>query len=116
VQKVSGKSTYKYKFKKSWSVFHQESNKIGFAFFRFSYDFLRNLQFSAKGQTLFKKPTFTEVLGTFQYIIDMPSVYTKLPRQKLDHTIGSSAMASGGPASPATSLAGKRMGKVRELT
>jgi hypothetical protein len=33
---------------KSCGIFHNESNKIGFAFVWFSYDFLRNLQISAK--------------------------------------------------------------------
>jgi hypothetical protein len=33
---------------KSCGIFHHESNKISFAFFGFFYDFLRNLQKSAK--------------------------------------------------------------------
>jgi hypothetical protein len=39
---------------KSCRIFHNESNKIEFAFFLISYDLLRILQDSAKGQTLFK--------------------------------------------------------------
>jgi hypothetical protein len=38
MQKLSGKSIDK--FYKSCSVFHEESNKIEFAFFRCFYDFL----------------------------------------------------------------------------
>jgi hypothetical protein len=45
MSKISGNSLYK--FNKSCSVLHQESNKIGFAFFRFFYDFLESLQESA---------------------------------------------------------------------
>jgi hypothetical protein len=33
---------------RSCSVFHKKSNKIGFAFLKFFYDFIRNLQESAK--------------------------------------------------------------------
>jgi hypothetical protein len=39
---------------KSGITFHQESNKIGFAFFWFFYSFPRILQDSAKTATLFK--------------------------------------------------------------
>jgi hypothetical protein len=39
---ISGNSLYK--FNKSCSVLHQESNKIGFSFFQFFYDFLEILQ------------------------------------------------------------------------
>jgi hypothetical protein len=46
MQQLSGNSLDK--FNKSCSTFHQESNKIGFAFVWFFYDFLRNLQVSAK--------------------------------------------------------------------
>jgi hypothetical protein len=35
---------------KSCSIIHHESNKIGFTFFWFLYDFLRNLQELAKQQ------------------------------------------------------------------
>jgi hypothetical protein len=40
MHKLSGNSLDK--FNKSCSVFHQESNKIEFAFFRFLYDFFRD--------------------------------------------------------------------------
>jgi hypothetical protein len=39
---------------KGCSIIHHESNKSSFAFFWFFYDFLRNLQESAKSQSLFK--------------------------------------------------------------
>jgi hypothetical protein len=42
-------------YNKSCRAFHQKSNKIGFAFFIFFYDFLGILQVSAKALTLFKK-------------------------------------------------------------
>jgi hypothetical protein len=48
MQKLSGASSGKNN--KSSRIFHHESNKIGFAFFWFVYDFLRNLQESAKQQ------------------------------------------------------------------
>jgi hypothetical protein len=40
MQKLSGTSLGKNN--KSCGIFHHESKKIGFAFFRFLYDFLRN--------------------------------------------------------------------------
>jgi hypothetical protein len=52
MQKVSGNSWGKNN--KSCRIFHNESKKIGFAFFWLFYDFLEILQDSAKGQTLFK--------------------------------------------------------------
>jgi hypothetical protein len=41
-------------YNKSCSILHHKSNKIEVAFFWIFYDFLRILQVSAKGQTLFK--------------------------------------------------------------
>jgi hypothetical protein len=52
MQKLTGISSGKKN--KSCRIFHHESNKIGFAFFWFLYDFLRNLQETAKSQVLFK--------------------------------------------------------------
>jgi hypothetical protein len=46
MQKLSGTSSVKNN--KSCEIFHHESNKIGFAFFLFFYEFLRHLQESAK--------------------------------------------------------------------
>jgi hypothetical protein len=40
---------------KSCCILHNESNKFGFAFLRFFYNFIRILQVSAKSVTLFKK-------------------------------------------------------------
>jgi hypothetical protein len=96
---------------KSCRVFLQESRNIGISFVRFFCDFLRNLQVSAKGQTLFNKPTFTKAPGTFQYFTDMPSIYTKLPEKKEGDAIGSPSHGGGGsgqnPATPAAGSAGK---------
>jgi hypothetical protein len=47
---ISGKNN------KSCKILHHESNKIGFAFLWFFYDFLRNLQESATSQILFELP------------------------------------------------------------
>jgi hypothetical protein len=47
----------------SCSVSHQESNKTGFAFFCFFYDFLRIFQVSAKIKTLFKIPLRMQAPG-----------------------------------------------------
>jgi hypothetical protein len=41
---------------KSFRIIHNGSNKIGFAVFRFFYDFLRNLQEAAKTVLLFELP------------------------------------------------------------
>jgi hypothetical protein len=48
---------------KSCRIFHHESNKIGFTFFWFFYDFLRNLQETAKPLLLFELPFRSEALG-----------------------------------------------------
>jgi hypothetical protein len=107
--KILGNSSCKNN--KSCRVFLQESSKIGFLFFQIFCDFLRNLQVSAKGQTLFKKPTFTQARGTFQYFTDMPSVYTTLPEKKEGDAIGSPSHGGGGsgqnPAAPAAGSAGE---------
>jgi hypothetical protein len=58
MQKLSGTSSGKNK--ESCRIFHNESNKIGFAFFLFFYDFLRNLQETAKALLLFKLPFRSE--------------------------------------------------------
>jgi hypothetical protein len=50
--KISRNSLGEYN--KSCSTFHQESNKIDFAFLLFFYDFLENLQDSVKTTILFK--------------------------------------------------------------
>jgi hypothetical protein len=73
MQKLSGNSSGNNN--KSFRIFHNESNKIGFAFFTFFYDFLLNLQVSAKGQTIFKKPTFTEVPGKTLVLTDITLLY-----------------------------------------
>jgi hypothetical protein len=52
MQNLSGNSLGKNN--KSSVIFHRESNKIGFAFFWFFYDFVHNLQESAKCTLLFQ--------------------------------------------------------------
>jgi hypothetical protein len=80
MQKLSGNSFGKNN--KSYSTFHQESNKISFALLWFVYDFLRNLQVSAKGQTLFKNPTFTQAPGTSQFSPIHPQFTQNSPRRR----------------------------------
>jgi hypothetical protein len=46
MQQLTGTSSGKNN--KSCRIFHHKSNKIGFAFFRFVYNFLHNLQETAK--------------------------------------------------------------------
>jgi hypothetical protein len=46
MQKLSGISSVKNN--KHWGIFHLESKKIGFVFFRFFCDFLHNLQETGK--------------------------------------------------------------------
>jgi hypothetical protein len=58
---------------KSCSVFHQESNKIEFAFTKFSQTIL-----------LFKKLLFTKVPGTFCRFTTIPSVHPKHPGKNSD--------------------------------
>jgi hypothetical protein len=75
------------------------------------HDFLRNLQNSANHMYYLRCGFAARVPEIFSAFTDTPSVYTKLPRQKLDNAIGSSAMASGGsatiPVSPAAGSAGE---------
>jgi hypothetical protein len=57
---------------KSCGIFHPESNKIGFTFFRFFCDFLRNLQETAKTQVLFKNHfarRSLETLDSYEYTL-----------------------------------------------
>jgi hypothetical protein len=69
MQKLSG--TISGKNKKSCGIFHHESNKISFAFFWFFYNFLRNLQESAKTLYYFRfvfAAGAREVLDSYIYI------------------------------------------------
>jgi hypothetical protein len=74
MHKLSGKSIDK--LYKSCSVFHQESNKIGFFIFlnfiQFSMDFLN----SSKTANTIEDSLYNKVPGKIQYFTDMPSVYT----------------------------------------
>jgi hypothetical protein len=61
MQKLSGTSSGKNN--KSCRIIHHEPKKICFAFFRFFYDFLRNLQETGKSLLLFELPFCREALG-----------------------------------------------------
>jgi hypothetical protein len=61
MQKLSGISSGQNN--KSCRIFHHEPNKISFAFFRFFYDFIRNLQETGKSLLLFELPFCREALG-----------------------------------------------------
>jgi hypothetical protein len=74
-------------------------------FLRFSTEFTR----FSNSQILLKLQLFTKAPRTFQSFIDMPSVYTKLPKKEGD-AIGSPSHGSGSsgqnPAAPAAGSAG----------
>jgi hypothetical protein len=63
---------------KSCIIFHRKSNKIGFAFFWFFYDFLRNLQESAKCTSLFKIRFAAGTLESFK-LLHMCLCFAKRP-------------------------------------
>jgi hypothetical protein len=68
MQKLTGTSSGKNN--KSCRIFHHESKKIGFAFFWCFYDFLRNLQESAKYTSLFKLQLAVRPLRFFDSYAD----------------------------------------------
>jgi hypothetical protein len=90
LQKLSGKSIGK--FYQSCSVFHQESNKIGFAIFRFFYDFLWIFLSLSKSPLLLKIWFYTETPKSFQKLTSIPLVHRKAPGKKKRKAIGSLAM------------------------
>jgi hypothetical protein len=61
MQKLSGISSGQNN--KSCIIIHHEPKKIGFAFFRCFYDFIRNLQETGKSLLLFELPFCREALG-----------------------------------------------------
>jgi hypothetical protein len=61
MQKLSGISSGQNN--KSCRIIHHESNKIGFAFFQIFYDFIRNLQETAKWLLLLELTFCTKTLG-----------------------------------------------------
>jgi hypothetical protein len=63
MQKLSGISSGKNN--KSCRIFHNESNKIGFAVFWFFYNFLRNLQETAKSLYYLSYPFAVRPLKSF---------------------------------------------------
>jgi hypothetical protein len=72
MQKLSGNNLDK--FNKSCITFHQESNKIGFAFFWFFYNFLRILQDSANVALLFDIRFSRQAPVRLRSLTEKPSV------------------------------------------
>jgi hypothetical protein len=111
MQKLSGKSIYK--FYKSCRDFHQESNKIEFAFFYGFYDFIQNLQESAKLNLLFKKLICVEVPGKIWDLTNMPLVHGWDPGKMetfATWSLGAVAGVAGAiPARPAAMAGRKRV-------
>jgi hypothetical protein len=92
-----------YENNKSCSILHLESKKIKFEFFLISYDFIRILQVSAKGQTLFQNTISRRPLKRFNPLQCCPWPWPA---------------ARGGQilATPVRELAGKGCGEEGELT
>jgi hypothetical protein len=105
------------KFNKSCSTFHQESNKIGFAFFWFFYNFLQE---SAKKDLLLKFPLYAGVPGTFLSFTNRTLDCTKHPRKNKSPAMWPLALGRGcfcqNSASQRRRWPGKRRGSGHELT
>jgi hypothetical protein len=69
-------------------MFHQQSNKIGFAFFGFFYDFLRNLQETAKW-IYYLSYTLQQGPGKSWGLTEKPLVCTQTLRKSCPFAIGS---------------------------
>jgi hypothetical protein len=93
--KIFGNSLGNYN--KSYCTFHQESNKIGFAFFWIFYDFLQNLQVSAINQTLFKMQVSTKPLKVLDSLRVGPWFADRPLEKTGDSQLGPQAPAGGGP-------------------
>jgi hypothetical protein len=83
---------------KSCIIFHRKSNKIGFAFFWFFYDFLRNLQESAKCTSLFKIRFAAGTLESFKLLHMCPCFAERPSGRFFTSQSGPWAPAGGGPA------------------
>jgi hypothetical protein len=59
---------------KSCGIFHHESNKISFAFLWCFYDFLQNLQETAKALLLLELPLCRKALGKISFLAMWPLV------------------------------------------
>jgi hypothetical protein len=66
---------------KSCGIFHHESKKISFAVFCFFYDFLGNLQYSAKHKNYLSYGFTVSPAGFPAVPQPSPQFYTKLPRK-----------------------------------
>jgi hypothetical protein len=101
---------------KSCRIIHHESNKIGFTFFRFFCDFLRNLQVSAERSILLKIHSYTGAPRNFKSATDLPLLRRWTPGKFWGLAIGSSGAGrrrSGqNPASRRPCPAGRGRGKV----
>jgi hypothetical protein len=93
MQKLSGNSLDI--FYKSCSTIHQESNKIGFEFLCFFYNFLRILQDSAKW-LYYLRFTFATRPWQFWFLTKIPSVHTKHPEKKEGVAVWPLGMVAGG--------------------
>jgi hypothetical protein len=101
-------------YNKSCSTFHQESNKIEFAFFRYFYSFLEILQKSAKSLKMY---FCAGAPRTFQSLTNVPLDCTKLPEKTWGLAMPPLAMGAARlwliPVSRRHSRPGKRLGSTR---
>jgi hypothetical protein len=86
MQKLTGTSSGKNNI--SCGIFHHESNKICFAFFSFFYDFLRNLQESAKALLLFQIQLCSKVPVSFSFLTYVPLFCGKALRRNCGFAMG----------------------------
>jgi hypothetical protein len=101
-----------YKFCKSCSSSRTEHNKIGLAIFVFFYDFILNLQVTAKtlnkGRIILRRDPWK-----FRTFTDLPLVCTQTPGKKQDLAMWSLGAWGGAvrriPARPAAGLAGEEV-------
>jgi hypothetical protein len=101
---------------KSCSIFHLKSNKIQIAFLRFFYDFLRNLQESAKLVYYLRITFATRPLTVLDSLRIGPCVCNQDPGKNGEDAIGSPGVAGGGSGkNPASRRRGGR-GKGGDVT
>jgi hypothetical protein len=82
---------------KSCGIIHHEAKKIGFTFFRFSCDFIRNLQEIDKALILFQIRLCSKDPGKKGNLTQMPQVCTQALRKSWPFAISSPGAAGGGP-------------------
>jgi hypothetical protein len=95
---------------KSCGIFHHQSNKIGFTFFCFLCDFLRNLQNPEKALILFKNRFAARTLEVFVFLQKRPCFADKPSGRKGASQCGPWAAGRRGsgqiPAGPAAGWSG----------